>query len=179
MHVPPHRDHQESRGAFIQGMRRVANSVTVVTTNGAAGRHGATVSAFCSVSADPPTLLVCLNADSRIARAVSANRTFCVNVLNNSAQRLADRFAGRFDALHADRFADVGALEHPSGWPILSDSVVSFCCDLQDAARHATHLVTVGQVVASHTFDCDRPLAYWSGHYGTIFHYAAAMPEPP
>jgi flavin reductase (DIM6/NTAB) family NADH-FMN oxidoreductase RutF len=50
-------------------MRRVASSVTVVTTDGAAGRFGTTVSAFSSVSADPPTVLVCLFAQSRIAKA--------------------------------------------------------------------------------------------------------------
>ena len=54
------------RDNFLQAMRRVASSVTVVTTDGPHGRHGATVSAFCSVSADPPSVLICLRADSRI-----------------------------------------------------------------------------------------------------------------
>ena len=68
------------RKSFISAMRRVASSVTVVTTDGPGGRHGATVSAFYSV-ADPPSALVCLKADSRIARSVSArNGVFCVNV---------------------------------------------------------------------------------------------------
>ena len=56
-----------SRDLFIKGMRQVASSVAVVTTLGAHGRHGATVSAFSSVSADPPQLLVCLRSASRIA----------------------------------------------------------------------------------------------------------------
>ena len=55
-----------TREEFIEALRGVASSVSVVTTDGAAGRHGATVSAFCSVSADPPTLLVCLRGQSRI-----------------------------------------------------------------------------------------------------------------
>ena len=59
-----------SRERFVGAMREVAASVTVVTTDGPCGRHGATVSAFSSVSADPPTVLVCLHADSRIAKAV-------------------------------------------------------------------------------------------------------------
>jgi flavin reductase (DIM6/NTAB) family NADH-FMN oxidoreductase RutF len=47
-----------ARDPFIRAMRGVANSVAIVTTDGVAGRHGATVSAFCSVSADPPSVLV-------------------------------------------------------------------------------------------------------------------------
>ena len=64
------------RQDFINAMRTVASSVSVVTTDGPVGRHGATVSAFCSVSADPPTLLVCLNSGSRIARTVAENGQF-------------------------------------------------------------------------------------------------------
>ena len=58
-----------ARDAYVHAMRRVASSVAVVTTDGPAGCHGATVSAFSSVSADPPTILVCLRGGSRIAAA--------------------------------------------------------------------------------------------------------------
>jgi len=66
-------------------MRQVAATVTVVTTDGPSGQAGATVSAFTSLSADPPSVLVCLRADSRIARAVQDNGVFCVNVLPEDA----------------------------------------------------------------------------------------------
>ena len=69
------------RDAFITAMRQVAATVTVVTTDGPAGQSGATVSAFTSLSADPPSVLVCLKADSRIAKAVRDNGVFCVNIL--------------------------------------------------------------------------------------------------
>ena len=85
------------RSLFIEAMRHVAQSVTVVTTQGADGCTGATVSAFSSLSADPPSVLVCLRSDSRIGLAVGRNRVFCVNVLPEGASALAGRFAGRFD----------------------------------------------------------------------------------
>ena len=91
------------RASFIKAMRNVANSVTVVTTNGEAGCHGGTVSAFCSVSADPPTVLVCLMDSSRIAQTTLQNGNFCVNVLPYASQHVADRFAGRHDNEVADR----------------------------------------------------------------------------
>ena len=82
------------RDAFLAAMRQVAATVTVVTTDGLAGRAGATVSAFSSLSADPPSVLVCLRTDSRIARAVIENGAFCVNVLAEDAVEVARAFAG-------------------------------------------------------------------------------------
>ena len=93
--APAHSDQQ--RTAFIHAMRGVAASVTVVTTNGKAGQRGATVSAFCSVSADPPTILVCLNKSSGIADAVAENGLFNVNILRNDQAMIARRFAGNDD----------------------------------------------------------------------------------
>ena len=83
-----------ARADFVAAMRGVANSVTIVTTDGPAGRCGATVSAFASVSADPPMVLVCLHAQSTIAALAQENGVFCVNVLPEGAGELAVRFAG-------------------------------------------------------------------------------------
>ena len=85
------------RQAFIDAMRQVASTVTVVTTDGPEGQAGATVSAFTSLSADPPSVLVCLKADTRIALAVQGNGVFCVNILPEDAVEVAKAFAGMFD----------------------------------------------------------------------------------
>ena len=70
------------RARFLAGMSHAAATVNVVTTDGAAGRHGVTVSAMSSVSADTakPTLLVCVNEASASAAAILENGIFCVNV---------------------------------------------------------------------------------------------------
>jgi len=64
------------RGAFLVGHEHAACTVNVVTTDGPAGRHGVTVSAMVSVSADTPqrTLLVCIHHRSAVAAAVLENR---------------------------------------------------------------------------------------------------------
>ena len=108
-----------ARGAFIDAMRIVANSVAVVTTDGPGGLQGATVSAFSSVSADPPTILVCLRSQSRIAHAVAENGAFCVNVLPQYAQEIAERFAGGQDMHFANRFEGIGYECEPGFLPIL------------------------------------------------------------
>ncbi|GEM_PF-248212 len=163
-----------ARGPFIAAMRGVASSVTVVTTDGPAGRHGATVSAFCSVSADPPSVLVCLKADSRIARAVTGNRAFCINLLPADAQCVANRFAGGDDARVADRFAGI-ACDSAEGaaclaGPLLSGATV-FVCRLAERFTAASHGIFIGEVVALREA-ATQPLIYLDGGY----HRAVANP---
>jgi flavin reductase (DIM6/NTAB) family NADH-FMN oxidoreductase RutF len=156
-----------TRDDFRQAMRTVAHSVTVVTTAGPAGAHGATVSAFSSVSADPPTVLVCLNASSRIAELVRANGVYAVNVLREGEQALAERFAGRTGpAGEAERFAGVELLEG-STLPLLAAAHTAFVCRLGEVITAGTHIICLGAVesvrVGSH-----RPLAYLDGAYVAV-----------
>ncbi|MGB7241703.1 MAG: flavin reductase family protein [Sulfitobacter sp.] len=154
------------RAHFIAAMRKVASSVTVVTTDGVKGLHGSTVSAFSSVSADPPTVLVCLFAQSRIARAVSANGTFCVNVLSENDAEIADRFAGRHDHLVADRFSGINCYGAAGVAPQI-DGATAFRCVLQQTVHSGSHLIVLGhvrEVLASNT----SPLAYRDGSYHRV-----------
>lgn len=157
------------RGDFLTAMRAVANSVTVVTTDGKAGRHGGTVSAFCSVSADPPTVLVCLHGESRIAETVAENGSFCVNVLPTSNEHASNRFAGRHDNEVTDRFEGI-ALEEISNEtleeatnPILTGST-AFNCVIKDTVRSGTHLIFIGRVTSVKAGKPD-PLLYFDGAY--------------
>lgn len=158
------------RSAFLRAMRRVASSVSVVTTDGPAGRHGATVSAFCSVSADPPTVLVCLNAASRIAATVRGNAVFAVNVLPEEATHLADRFAGRCGA--EDRFDGIdwrgGRVPQFPGATVL-------VCEVADAPLSGTHLVVLGRVVEA-VEGAARPLAYHDGGFRRVVPLAEGRP---
>ena len=151
---------------FIAAMRQVAASVTVVTTDGAAGRHGATVSAFSSVSADPPTVLVCLAAQSRIAGAVAENGGFCVNVLAEDDAEIADRFAGRHDDVVNDRFAGIDCYGRP-GIPPQIDGATAFRCDVQQTLRSGSHLIVLGHV-RDVLRGGARPLAYRDGCYHRV-----------
>lgn len=154
------------RDQFIVAMRQVAFSVTVVTTDGIAGLHGATVSAFSSVSADPPTVLVCLFADSRIARAVTENGRFCVNVLSDSDAYIADRFAGRHDQSIEDRFSGIDCYGEPGVAPLI-DGASAFRCVLKQSIRSGSHLIVLGHVryvLASGSL----PLTYRDGSYHRV-----------
>jgi flavin reductase (DIM6/NTAB) family NADH-FMN oxidoreductase RutF len=163
--MPKEIDNHVPRKDFINAMRSVASPVTVVTTDGPYGRYGATVSAFSSVSADPPTVLVCLNAESRIASAVKENGQFCVNVLSNKAKEIANRFAGLHDRWIDDRFSGIDCFGSHGMSPII-DGGPSFLCAVTLIVKSGTHLIVTGQV-QSISGDCDCPLIWRDGDYHT------------
>jgi len=153
------------REAFLAAMRQVAATVTVVTTEGTAGRAGATVSAFTSLSADPPSVLVCLRADSRIAQTVLENRAFCVNVLPEDAADVARAFAGPSPDDPADRFRGLGITPGAHG-PLLPRAT-SFSCALTEHVLHGTHAICIGAVRALAVAG-ERPLTYLSGDFHRV-----------
>ncbi len=155
-------DRKSFRAEFLGAMRNVASSVTVVTTDGPAGCAGATVSAFCSLSADPPSVLICLCSSSRIARRVMGNGVFCVNVLPEEARGLAQRFAGRQDHALMDRFQNIEVAPSQGG-PILAGAN-AFVCTLDNVISHGSHSICIGGV-SSVSVDSQRPLTYLDGAY--------------
>ena len=112
---------QPLRERFISAMSQSASTVNVITTDGAAGRAGITVSAMSSVSADTPrpTLLACVHHMSVAASAIIANGVFCVNVLRNDQAYISDAFAGRSKDELGDKF-------DCAGWTTLSTRPTSY-----------------------------------------------------
>lgn len=149
---------------FKRAMRNVATSVSVVTTDGPSGRHGATVSSFCSVSADPPMALVCLNSSSKIAECVKRNRVFNINVLPAHADAVALRFAGVHDGEVANRFDGIRLLDAPV--PCIQGATV-FECELVNSLVSGSHLICIGAVKAVQNSGAS-PLAYLDGGFQRV-----------
>lgn len=158
----------EARGTFVQAMAAAATGVTLVTTDGPAGRFGVTVSAFASVSADPPMVLACINRKSPAAAAILANGTFCVNLLSAAQSFLADVFAGRSERFRPYDFACADWRRAEGGAWRLGDAVSAFACALDRDVEAATHQVLFGRVLATHRDPvCDAPsLIYTRRSYG-------------
>jgi flavin reductase len=123
---------------FREGMSRLGASVTVLTTDGPAGRHGMTASAVCSVTDTPPTLLVCVNRANRSHDLFLKNGVLCVNVLAGHHRDLSGVFA---NSKAEDRFADTDWRAHATGAPVLSDATVSFDCTIRNREEVGTHSV--------------------------------------
>ncbi len=152
------------REAFIGAMGRVVASVTIVTTDGGAGRFGVTVSAMSSVSADPPLILACINRRSPACRAIAENRVFGVNVLSTEQQGVAQTFAGR--SPNGAPF-DFGCAEwrvHYSGAPVLKGAVAAFDCRLLTSYDAGSHRIFIGEVIEAFAGP-GQPLLYGNRGY--------------
>jgi flavin reductase (DIM6/NTAB) family NADH-FMN oxidoreductase RutF len=160
------------RDSFIHTMRAVATPVTIVCTNGVLGRHGATVSAMCSVSADPPSLLICLNSRSGIARFVEENGAFSVNLISEGQSNLACAFAGRQDVISQRTFATDNWFDGPMALPTLRSASAVFYCLVKQCYQHSTHRLVIGRVVEAVRSD-DVPLTYYDGEFCQL-----GLPEP-
>ena len=163
-----------ARDAFVRSMRRVASSVAVVATDGPAGCHGATVSAFSSVSADPPMILVCLRTSSRIAEAVAANGNLCVNVLPQDRPDLANRFAGRDDHLVEDRFSGVDYFEVEGAAPEIEGATI-FSGSVAQIVAAGSHSIFICNVISVRE-GAAAPLTYLDGNYHSVVPHVTEAP---
>lgn len=86
-------------------MASCAAGVHVITTDGAAGRYGITMTAVTSITDEPPTVMLCINRRAAIIPILSANRDLCINVLSAVQQDVAEHFAGMTKLSPEERFA--------------------------------------------------------------------------
>jgi flavin reductase (DIM6/NTAB) family NADH-FMN oxidoreductase RutF len=149
----------ESPARFVAAMGRAVTGVTIVATGGPAGKFGITVSAFTSVSAEPPLVLACVNRKSPIVDALLANGVFCINVLADAHRHVADTFAGRSANGRPYDFGvgDWGIAV--TGAPVLKGSLATFDCFLDTWLDAGSHRILIGKVAAAGHADA-LPLAY-------------------
>ena len=157
------------RERFLDGMSNTACTVTVVTTDGAAGRHGATVSAMASVSADTPqpTLLVCMNQTSATAQAIKTNGVFCVNILRDDQSEISDCFAKRWKTEDGDKFSSGDWDADLNGSPRVSNGLVAFGCSLSSWQKVGTHYIFFGAVQEVSLAEEGLPLLYANRTYSS------------
>lgn len=165
---------ETARSAFLAAMAKAATSVTVVATDGPAGRRGTTVSALSSVSAEPPLLLVCLHRLSPTCGAIEGNGRFTVNLLSERQSAISDVFAGRSLEQGADKFASGDWRLGADGALRLAGAAATFHCALEAVHAHGTHRIFVGQVLQSAP-GAERPLLHQERAYRRL---APCAPAP-
>ena len=173
MTADPARPHEAAldpalRQRFLNGMSHAACTVNVVTTDGAAGRHGVTVSAMVSVSADTPqpTLLVCIHHKSAVTDAVLKNGVFCVNVLRDDQAHISEHFAGRLGTHGEAKFDCTEWSTQVTGAPRVLDALVAFDCKVTASERVGSHFVLFGSVQDIFIAGVGAPLIYANRAYG-------------
>ncbi len=156
--------------AFKQGMRSLVGAVTVVAVQGHEGTvAGLTATAVCSLSADPPSLLVCVNRASSIAPALKIGAEFSVNVLADDQIDVAQAFGGQKPVRGAARFVYGEWVRSAADLPILAGARVSFECVVAQVMDWSSHHVVIGQVGEVHLgAPGSRALVYGDGQYKSV-----------
>jgi flavin reductase len=151
---------------FKSGMRRLASGVSLVTTLHEGQRHGLIATSVCSVSTEPPSLLVCVNRSAMTHAMIHAAGRFCVNLLASSDNETARRFS---DPHARDlRFEGRDWTTLLTGAPALVGALASFDCEIATAHRSGSHTIFVGNVIATELWHDDiSPLIYVDGRYAT------------
>lgn len=151
---------------FKEGMACLAGSVNIVTTDGPGGRAGLTASAVCSVTAEPPTLLVCVNRGSSAAKAFMENDAVCVNTVGPDHQDLAMTFGGKTPM--EERFTQAGWTTDASGAPVLTGAVVSFDCKVTGRSVVGSHEVLFCEILDIARTPGSPALAYFSRKFHAL-----------
>jgi flavin reductase (DIM6/NTAB) family NADH-FMN oxidoreductase RutF len=150
--------------AFRDALRHFPAGVTVVTVRAGEQVHGLTVSAFCSVSPDPPLVAVVIDQrHTAYPLLQQEGAVFAVNILHQDQVELSNRFAWLKDE---DRFLAGDWRPAVTGAPVLADAVAWIDCTVRERYPAGTHAVYIGEVVASTVPRPDQPpLVYWNRGY--------------
>jgi flavin reductase ActVB len=149
---------------FRSALSRFASGVTVVTTKDNTGKlHGITVSAFSSVSLDPPLVLVCIEKSAGSHHVFQQSGVFVVNILSSEQKNISERFASQV----AERFAGIDMTLNIDGIPILSNCLAILECRVKVTADGGDHSVFIAEVETASVQDGD-PLIYFRADYRTI-----------
>ncbi|WP_296791300.1 flavin reductase family protein [Variovorax sp.] len=154
---------EEALATFRNAMRRLAGHVHVVTTCLNGERGGLTATAVCSLTAQPPRILACINLSGRSYRMIAESRVMAVNVLGTEHEALARRFA---TASGADPF-DGGErwTQAATGAPLLELAQASFDCTVDQMLMTGTHAIVIGEIRHISHRDTGTPLLYVNGEF--------------
>ncbi|MGO4711149.1 flavin reductase family protein [Bradyrhizobium sp. 2TAF24] len=157
-----------SAASFRNAMRQLAGGVSVITVGRDQDISGMTVTSVTSLSAEPPSLLVCINRSSSSWPLFEKYGAFAVNILHADQQHIADRFTGRGGATGAARFEGAQWSTLATGVPVLADGLAALDCRIEEVIHRHSHAIVIGRVEAVRVAGKTAALTYWQGEYVAI-----------
>ena len=149
---------------FRAVLGRFASGVTIITTVDSAGHdQGMTVSAFSSLSLDPPLVLVCIDHGASLWPTLQQSDRFGVNILASTQEALSRRFSSK----EGDRFDGVGFTRGATGVALLDDTLASVECSVTTRITQGDHTILVGHVESGAARDL-QPMLYYRGGYASL-----------
>lgn len=154
-------------------MAEFATGVTVVTGRDENGEPvGFTANAVCSVSLEPPLLLICADLGSKSLAALLGAGRFAVSVLGAKDGRLALQFA---DGARSDRFRGLDLRGDGDDPPILAAALAWMRCEVRRNLDAGDHTIVIGEVRECGSTDAGAPLVFFRGRFSTV----ADLPRSP
>ena len=150
---------------FKELMRRFAAGVTLVTFNENNKFGGLTVSSFCSLSMNPPLVLICIDRKIVSHESLKNSDTFGINICNSEQGKLAWDFANS----KVDKNELIKSLPHTLtdlGTPLLKDSLASMECKITERHDGGDHTIFIGQVENGNFDENAKPLIYYGSGLG-------------
>ncbi len=149
------------KSEFRRALGHFAAGVTVVTSQFDGDKIGGiTVTAFTSVSLEPPLVLVCIDKRAKFHDHLNAGGNFAVNMLRDDQELVSRRFASS----QGDQFQEVGYALGVSGAPVLEGAIAVVECRIVDLLPGGDHTIVVGEVEGTHVRE-GKPLLYFRGGY--------------
>jgi flavin reductase (DIM6/NTAB) family NADH-FMN oxidoreductase RutF len=148
---------------FRKAMRRLTSAVTVITTAHDERRYGMTATAVTSVSADPPSLLICVNRSASLHEPLIRAGRYCINILLAGQTDIATAFSGGVP--QELRFAQGHWSADEAGIPFLREAQANIFCDADAMSSYGTHSIIIGKVSDVRVAGRVTPLLYQDGQY--------------
>jgi len=148
---------------FVEGMRRLAAGVTIIATEHQNSYHGLASTAVTSVTADPATILVCVNTSASSHDAILGAKCFTANILSEDDLEVAQLFGSSQNRERRFLTRDWSPLK--TGAPALEGALAVFDCQVKEAVRVSSHTMFLGEVVAVRYRDDKGALLYWDRAY--------------
>ena len=155
-------DPEPVKKEFLQAMRGITSTVTVVSAKNGENKQAMTATSVASLSLDPPSMLVCINHEASIHEVMKEGLGFCINILSLDQENLADICS--IEGKEEQRFLEKNWSELDN-IPYNSDCQSNLFCNCIQAIQHSTHTIYVGEatrIINKNTFD---PLLYKDGNY--------------
>lgn len=158
-----------TREAFKRAAAMFPSGVAVVTSGYEGLVHGITVSAFSSVSLDPPQVLACVSRWSKLNEMVLKADAFVVSILASDQAHLSDYFAtpGR-EPVGSFLDLGIGHSLQATGIPVLHGAAAFFDCAVVMACESGDHSIFIGDVLAAGAEKDREPLLYYNRGYRRV-----------
>ena len=161
---------------FRQAMGSFATGVTVITVEEYGEVHGMTANAFCSVSLEPPLVLVCVDHRARTHAHLHARKRFGINVLRSDQQAISEYYARSLES--PQQAGEAGArfdrTEH--GTPVLQGGLAYLECRLHETHHAGDHTIFIAEVETVVVRD-GEPLLFFRGRYREISDSQTGPPD--